>query len=110
MWPVSYSSTSSSGSSAPPARLTYRLLDRVRWPRSAAASTICRHPCQPRPRPDGGSSMRTSTFAATDTGLVRTGNEDSSFRGDRVLAVADGLGGHLAGEVASAIAIAAIAE
>jgi PPM family protein phosphatase len=54
--------------------------------------------------------MRTSTFAATDTGLVRTGNEDSSFRGSNVVAVADGLGGHQAGEVASAIAIAAIAE
>jgi serine/threonine protein phosphatase PrpC len=54
--------------------------------------------------------MRTSTFAATDTGLVRTGNEDSSFHGRTVLAVADGLGGHQAGEVASAIAIAAIAK
>ena len=54
--------------------------------------------------------MRTSTFAATDTGLVRTGNEDSSLGGSNVVAVADGLGGHQAGEVASAIAIAAIAE
>ena len=54
--------------------------------------------------------MRTSTFAATDTGLVRTGNEDSSFRGETLIAVADGLGGHQAGEVASAIAISAIAE
>jgi serine/threonine protein phosphatase PrpC len=54
--------------------------------------------------------MRTSTFAATDTGLVRTGNEDASFRGATVLAVADGLGGHQAGEVASALAIAAIGK
>ena len=53
--------------------------------------------------------MRISIFAATDPGLVRGGNEDSSFHGTTVLAVADGLGGHQAGEVASATAIDVIA-
>ncbi len=43
------------------------------------------------------------------TGLLRSGNEDSVYAGPRVLAVADGMGGHAAGEVASAVAIAAMA-
>ncbi len=42
-------------------------------------------------------------FAAeTDTGLVRDNNEDSAFAGPYLLAVADGVGGNAAGEVASA--------
>ena len=42
-------------------------------------------------------------FAAeTDTGLVRDHNEDSAFAGPYLLAVADGVGGNAAGEVASA--------
>ncbi len=49
-------------------------------------------------------------FAArSHTGLLRTGNEDSVYAGPRLLAVADGMGGHAAGEVASAVAIAALA-
>jgi protein phosphatase len=53
----------------------------------------------------------TLRFAArSHTGLLREGNEDSVYAGPRLLAGADGLGGHAAGEVASAVAIAAIAQ
>ncbi len=41
----------------------------------------------------------------TDVGLVRSGNEDSYLVNAPLFAVADGLGGHQAGEVASRIAV-----
>ncbi len=47
--------------------------------------------------------------ARSDRGLVREGNEDSVYAGPRLLAVADGMGGYVAGEVASKIVIGAIA-
>lgn len=46
----------------------------------------------------------------THTGRVRAANQDSWFVADRVHVVADGMGGHAAGEVASAIAVARLAE
>jgi serine/threonine protein phosphatase PrpC len=54
--------------------------------------------------------MRLITGAATDVGRVREGNEDAYLVDDAtgLVAVADGMGGHRAGEVASATALEAL--
>ncbi|MFG1804641.1 PP2C family protein-serine/threonine phosphatase [Micromonospora carbonacea] len=43
-------------------------------------------------------------------GFVRQRNEDASYLGDFLFAVADGLGGHVAGDVASSTAIEALRQ
>jgi protein phosphatase len=47
--------------------------------------------------------------AQSDRGLIRDGNQDSVFAGPRLLAVADGMGGMAAGDVASNIVIGTLA-
>jgi protein phosphatase len=47
--------------------------------------------------------------ARSDRGLVRQNNQDAVYAGPRLLALADGMGGHAAGEVASSLVITALA-
>jgi len=49
--------------------------------------------------------MNVRVGAATDIGRVREGNEDSFLAREPLFAVADGMGGHLGGEVASRLAL-----
>jgi PPM family protein phosphatase len=54
--------------------------------------------------------MRTRVGATTDIGQVREGNEDAILINDPLYAVADGMGGHRGGEVASNLALQTVEQ
>ncbi len=62
----------------------------------------------PGPTGEVGMSLSLRFAAGSHKGMIREGNEDSGYAGPRLLAIADGMGGAAAGEVASSEAISTI--
>lgn len=60
--------------------------------------------------PGRGDTLSLAWGAATDTGRRRTANEDSLVAASPLFAVADGMGGHSAGDLASAAVVERLAE
>ncbi len=48
--------------------------------------------------------------AKSDVGMVRSNNQDSGYAGPHLLAMADGMGGHAGGDIASSTVIAALVD
>ena len=55
-------------------------------------------------------TLRLRYSVRSHVGKVRDGNEDSAYAGARLALVADGMGGHAAGEVASSAVVATLAQ
>ncbi|NJP32536.1 PP2C family protein-serine/threonine phosphatase [Micromonospora thermarum] len=54
-------------------------------------------------------TLKLRSFGTSDRGLIRSGNQDALYAGTWLVAVADGMGGMAAGDLASSIAINSVA-
>ena len=98
--------------------LPWHLISRHRHEHDQASQAPVNSPGHDDPQVTEGAGAQTLSgttsslawAARTDVGLVRGHNEDSFLALAPTFAVSDGMGGHAAGEVASAIAVSVIAD
>ncbi|GGZ16243.1 protein phosphatase [Streptomyces inusitatus] len=72
--------------------------------------SVARDRLYPEPTGEVRMSLSLRFAAGSHKGMIREGNEDSGYAGPRLLAIADGMGGQAAGEVASSEVISTLVQ